>query len=58
MSINWIRCSFEERSDGIYFCEGLHHRSADCEWQKLTVENIKEILSLSGYNAPVDSNIK
>lgn len=28
------RWNWQEREDGVYFCEGGHPRGSDCEWQK------------------------
>jgi len=61
--MNWFKCTFQERDDGIYFCEGLHHRSADCVWEKLTIEHVKDMARQTqsnytplGYNANVVKN--
>lgn len=41
--INWFRCNFQERDDGIYFCDGLHPKHDDCQWSKLTLAHIEEM---------------
>ncbi len=42
-----LRWNFEDRDDGLYGCEGAHHRSHDCEWVKITSTNIATLLSTS-----------
>lgn len=29
------RYNYDQREDGLYVCKGDHHRSADCQWEKV-----------------------
>jgi hypothetical protein len=41
---SYNRWNFKPESDGVYVCYGDHHRSGDCEWVKLSPEQIIETL--------------
>lgn len=42
---DWHNCNWIDRDDGLYYCEGLHERSAECEWAKLSIDDVKELVA-------------
>ena len=42
----WHRVNFEQRDDGIYYCDGNHEKNEDCTSHevKLTIDDIKDII--------------
>lgn len=42
----WYRVNFEQRDDGIYYCDGNHEKNEGCTSHevKLTIDDIKDII--------------